>query len=161
MAAPKPVVLCILDGWGKRAEVTGNAPALANTPNYDRVMAGATAELITHGPDVGLPSGQMGNSEVGHTNIGAGRVVAMDLGAIDLAIEDGSFFDNAALVAFADRLKASGKVAHVMGLVSDGGVHGHIMHIQAAVKALPDRGDRSGLHAFTDDRDVDPQSGGR
>ena len=159
MAAPKPVVLCILDGWGKRAEVAGNAPALANTPNYDRVMAGATAELITHGPDVGLPSGQMGNSEVGHTNIGAGRVVAMDLGAIDLAIEDGSFFDNAALVAFADRLKASGKVAHVMGLVSDGGVHGHIVHIQAALKALADRGVRTVLHAITDGRDVAPKSG--
>jgi 2,3-bisphosphoglycerate-independent phosphoglycerate mutase len=159
MAAPKPVVLCILDGWGKRAEVAGNAPALANTPNYDRVMAGATAELITHGPDVGLPSGQMGNSEVGHTNIGAGRVVAMDLGAIDLAIEDGSFFDNAALVAFADRLKASGKVAHVMGLVSDGGVHGHIVHIQAALKALSDRGVRTVLHAITDGRDVAPKSG--
>jgi 2,3-bisphosphoglycerate-independent phosphoglycerate mutase len=159
MAAPKPVVLCILDGWGKRAEVAGNAPALANTPNYDRVMAGATAELITHGPDVGLPSGQMGNSEVGHTNIGAGRVVAMDLGAIDLAIEDGSFFDNAALVAFADRLKASGKVAHVMGLVSDGGVHGHIVHIQAALKALADCGVRTVLHAITDGRDVAPKSG--
>ena len=159
MAAPKPVVLCILDGWGKRAEVAGNAPALANTPNYDRVMAGATAELITHGPDVGLPTGQMGNSEVGHTNIGAGRVVAMDLGAIDLAIEDGSFFDNAALVAFADRLKASGKVAHVMGLVSDGGVHGHIVHIQAALKALADRGVRTVLHAITDGRDVAPKSG--
>ena len=159
MTAPKPVVLCILDGWGKRAEVAGNAPALANTPNYDRVMSGATAELITHGPDVGLPSGQMGNSEVGHTNIGAGRVVAMDLGAIDLAIEEGSFFDNAALVAFADRLKASGKVAHVMGLVSDGGVHGHIVHIQAALKALADRGVRTVLHAITDGRDVAPKSG--
>jgi 2,3-bisphosphoglycerate-independent phosphoglycerate mutase len=159
MAAPKPVVLCILDGWGKRAEVAGNAPALANTPNYDRVMSGATAELITHGPDVGLPRGQMGNSEVGHTNIGAGRVVAMDLGAIDLAIEDGSFFDNTAMVAFADRLKASGKVAHVMGLVSDGGVHGHIMHIQAALKALADRGVRTVLHAITDGRDVAPKSG--
>lgn len=159
MTAPKPVVLCILDGWGKRAEVAGNAPALANTPNYDRVMSGATAELITHGPDVGLPRGQMGNSEVGHTNIGAGRVVAMDLGAIDLAIEEGSFFDNAALVAFADRLKASGKVAHVMGLVSDGGVHGHIVHIQAALKALEDRGVRTVLHAITDGRDVAPKSG--
>jgi 2,3-bisphosphoglycerate-independent phosphoglycerate mutase len=159
MAAPKPVVLCILDGWGKRAEVAGNAPALANTPNYDRVMAGATAELITHGPDVGLPRGQMGNSEVGHTNIGAGRVVAMDLGAIDLAIEDGSFFDNAALVAFAERLKASGKVAHVIGLVSNGGVHGHIVHIQAALQALADRGVRTVLHAITDGRDVAPKSG--
>jgi 2,3-bisphosphoglycerate-independent phosphoglycerate mutase len=159
MTAPKPVVLCILDGWGKRAEVAGNAPALAKTPNYDRLMSGATAELITHGPDVGLPRGQMGNSEVGHTNIGAGRVVAMDLGAIDLAIEEGSFFENAALVAFADRLKASGKVAHVMGLVSDGGVHGHIVHIQAALKALADRGVRTVLHAITDGRDVAPKSG--
>ncbi|MFQ3184816.1 MAG: 2,3-bisphosphoglycerate-independent phosphoglycerate mutase [Octadecabacter sp.] len=159
MTVPKPVVLCILDGWGKRAEITGNAPALANTPNYDRVMEGPVAELITHGPDVGLPCGQMGNSEVGHTNIGAGRVVAMDLGAIDLAIEDGSFFNNPALVAFSDKLKASGKVAHVMGLVSDGGVHGHIVHIQAALKALVDRGVRVVLHAITDGRDVAPKSG--
>ena len=158
MTISKPVVLCILDGWGKRAEVTGNAPALANTPNYDRVMEGPVAELITHGPDVGLPLGQMGNSEVGHTNIGAGRVVAMDLGAIDLAIEDGSFFNNPALIAFGNKLKASGKVAHVMGLVSDGGVHGHIVHIHAALKALADRGVRVVLHAITDGRDVSPKS---
>ncbi|AKS44651.1 phosphoglycerate mutase [Octadecabacter temperatus] len=159
MTTPKPVVLCILDGWGKRAETVGNAPALANTPNYDRVMSGPTAELITHGPDVGLPRGQMGNSEVGHTNIGAGRVVAMDLGAIDLAIEDGSFFENEALVAFADRIKESGGTAHVLGLVSDGGVHGHIVHIQAALKALVDRGVSVVLHAITDGRDVAPKSG--
>ena len=159
MTVPKPVVLCILDGWGMRDEITGNAPALANTPNYDRVMAGPVAELITHGPDVGLPRGQMGNSEVGHTNIGAGRVVAMDLGAIDLAIEEGSFFDNPALLAFGDELKASGKVAHVIGLVSNGGVHGHIVHIQAALKALVDRGVRVVLHAITDGRDVAPKSG--
>ncbi len=159
MTIPKPVVLCILDGWGKRAEVEGNAPALANTPNYDRVMAAATAELITHGPDVGLPSGQMGNSEVGHTNIGAGRVVAMDLGAIDLAIEDGSFFDNDALVAWADGLKASGGTAHLLGLVSDGGVHGHVVHIMAAIKAVVDRGVPVVLHAITDGRDVAPKSG--
>lgn len=92
MSRPKPVVLCILDGWGKRDDRTGNAPLLANTPTFDRIMSICpTAEVITHGPDVGLPTGQMGNSEVGHTNIGAGRVVAMDLGQIDLAIEDGSF----------------------------------------------------------------------
>ena len=91
MAVPKPVVLCILDGWGLRKETTGNAPALANTPTYDHIKATCpNATLITHGPDVGLPRGQMGNSEVGHTNIGAGRVVAMDQGQIDLAIEDGS-----------------------------------------------------------------------
>ncbi|MCF2871680.1 2,3-bisphosphoglycerate-independent phosphoglycerate mutase [Octadecabacter sp. G9-8] len=159
MSVPKPVVLCILDGWGKRAETAGNAPLLADTPNYDRVMGGPVAELITHGPDVGLPRGQMGNSEVGHTNIGAGRVVAMDLGAIDLAIEDGSFFDNGALVAWAEGLKASGGVAHVMGLVSDGGVHGHIVHIQAALRALADRGLDVVLHAITDGRDVAPKSG--
>lgn len=159
MTAPKPVVLCILDGWGKRAETVGNAPALALTPNYDRIMRGPVAELITYGPDVGLPKGQMGNSEVGHTNIGAGRVVAMDLGAIDLAIEEGSFFDNEAMVAWAERLKAAGRTAHVMGLVSDGGVHGHVVHIQATLKALADRSVDVVFHAITDGRDVAPQSG--
>ena len=92
MSAPKPVVLCIMDGWGLREAREANAPALADTPTVDRILATCPhATLVTHGPDVGLPSGQMGNSEVGHTNIGAGRVVAMDLGQIDLAIEDGSF----------------------------------------------------------------------
>ncbi|MDG1169953.1 MAG: 2,3-bisphosphoglycerate-independent phosphoglycerate mutase, partial [Sulfitobacter sp.] len=87
MKTPKPVVLCILDGWGISDIREGNAPALARTPTFDRIMQTCPhATLITHGPDVGLPSGQMGNSEVGHTNIGAGRVVAMDLGQIDLAI---------------------------------------------------------------------------
>ena len=87
MSAPKPVVLCILDGWGHREDREANAPVLADTPNFDRIMAESpSAFLTTHGPDVGLPTGQMGNSEVGHTNIGAGRVVAMDLGQIDLAI---------------------------------------------------------------------------
>src|SRR5690606_39319485 len=90
------------------------------------------ATLITYGPDVALPSGQMGNSEVGHTNIGAGRVVAMDLGQIDLAIEDRSFFSNAAITAFVQSLKASGGTAHLMGVISDGGVHGHIDHVAAA-----------------------------
>ena len=102
MAAPKPVVLCILDGWGLRDPAPGNAPALARTPHLDRIAKTCPmAQLITHGPDAGLPSGQMGNSEVGHTNIGAGRVVAMDLGQIDLAIEDGSFFEAEAIAAFA------------------------------------------------------------
>ena len=92
MPVPTPVVLCILDGWGLRDEVTGNAPKQAHTPNFDAVMRGPHAKLLTHGNDAGLPSGQMGNSEVGHTNIGAGRVVAMDLGQIEMSIEDGSFF---------------------------------------------------------------------
>ena len=100
MSSPKPVVLCILDGWGDRAETEANAPAQAATPNFDRIRAeGPSSQLVTFGPAVGLPEGQMGNSEVGHTNIGAGRVVAMDLGQIDLAIEDGSFFENPALTS--------------------------------------------------------------
>ena len=145
MSRPKPVVLCILDGWGLRAETEANAVALADTPTYDRIMATCPhARLITHGPDVGLPSGQMGNSEVGHTNIGAGRVVAMDLGQIDLAIEDGSFFSNHAITAFVETLRASGGTAHVMGLISDGGVHGHIDHVIAACAMIAGAGVRGG-----------------
>lgn len=159
MTPPKPVVLCILDGWGARDETSGNAPALADTPTFDRIMATCpSARLITFGPDVGLPTGQMGNSEVGHTNIGAGRVVAMDLGAIDLAIEDGSFFTNPALVAFTEKLKASGGTAHLMGVISDGGVHGHITHVLAACRALTQAGVPVALHAITDGRDVAPTS---
>ncbi|MFT6530512.1 MAG: 2,3-bisphosphoglycerate-independent phosphoglycerate mutase [Limimaricola cinnabarinus] len=158
MAIPKPVVLCILDGWGQREETTGNAPALAKTPTFDRIMQGPHATLTTHGPDVGLPSGQMGNSEVGHTNIGAGRVVAMDLGQIDLAIEDGSFFDAEAIVDFAKTLQDSGGTAHLFGVVSDGGVHGHLDHIVAAAKALRDRDVAVTIHAITDGRDVAPSS---
>lgn len=159
MSTPKPVVLCILDGWGLRQEREANAPVLADTPTYDRIMATCPhATLITHGPDVGLPSGQMGNSEVGHTNIGAGRIVAMDLGQIDLAIEQGSFHDEAAIVDFAETLRASGGTAHLMGVVSDGGVHGHLDHIVAAAKAMTDRGVPVDIHAITDGRDVPPQS---
>ncbi|MDP3959181.1 MAG: 2,3-bisphosphoglycerate-independent phosphoglycerate mutase [Pseudorhodobacter sp.] len=159
MTAPKPVVLCILDGWGLREDRTANAPALADTPNFDRLMATCPhSTLVTHGRDVGLPTGQMGNSEVGHTNIGAGRVVAMDLGAIDLAIEDGSFVQNPALLGFIARLKASGGTAHLMGVVSDGGVHGHILHVLAAARAVAAAGVPVVLHAVTDGRDVAPSS---
>ncbi|QFT75076.1 MULTISPECIES: 2,3-bisphosphoglycerate-independent phosphoglycerate mutase [unclassified Ruegeria] len=159
MPTPKPVVLCILDGWGVSDDTQANAPYLANTPTFDAIMAKCPhATLTTHGPDVGLPSGQMGNSEVGHTNIGAGRVVAMDLGQIDLAIEDGSFFDNEALQAFISKVKSSGGTAHLMGLVSDGGVHGHLNHIIAATKAITDAGVPVALHAVTDGRDVAPKS---
>jgi 2,3-bisphosphoglycerate-independent phosphoglycerate mutase len=157
MAVPKPVVLCILDGWGLREAREANAVALADTPVFDRLMAECPhARLVTHGPDVGLPKGQMGNSEVGHTNIGAGRVVAMDLGQIDLAIEDGSFFRNEAILDFAGKVKAAGGRAHLLGIASDGGVHGHVAHIVAAAKALVDAGVKVVLHAFTDGRDVAP-----
>ena len=158
MSAPKPVVLCILDGWGLREGAEGNAPMLADTPHFDAIMQGPHAKLLTHGNDAGLPTGQMGNSEVGHTNIGAGRVVAMDLGQIDLAIEDGSFFRNAALAGFIAKLRASGGAAHLMGLVSDGGVHGHLVHIAAAARAITDAGVPVVVHAITDGRDVAPSS---
>jgi len=159
MTKPRPVVLCILDGWGISPQTGGNAVALAETPHFDAIMADCPhATLITHGRDVGLPSGQMGNSEVGHTNIGAGRVVAMDLGQIDLAIEDGSFADNPGLCEFIDRLQDSGGTAHLMGVVSDGGVHGHVAHLKAAVSALVAEGVPVAIHAITDGRDVAPVS---
>lgn len=158
MSAPKPVVLCILDGWGLSDQREGNAPLLAHTPNFDRIMQGPTAQLVTHGSDAGLPRGQMGNSEVGHTNIGAGRVVAMDLGQIEMSIEDGSFAQMDALVNFIDTLKSSGGTAHLMGVVSDGGVHGHVDHIVAAARAIDAAGVPVVVHAITDGRDVAPKS---
>ena len=159
MQTPKPVVLTILDGWGLSEDTSSNAPVLANTPTMDRLFATCpNARLTTFGPKVGLPTGQMGNSEVGHTNIGAGRIVAMDLGQIDLAIEDGSFFRNAAMLDFAAKVKAAGGVAHLMCVVSDGGVHGHILHGQAAVKLMVSHGLKVVVHAITDGRDVAPQS---
>ncbi|TDX24249.1 2,3-bisphosphoglycerate-independent phosphoglycerate mutase [Rhodovulum visakhapatnamense] len=162
MTTPKPVVLCILDGWGIGPTHDDNAPLLAETPNFDRLMQTCpNAILTTFGPDVGLPTGQMGNSEVGHTNIGAGRVVAMDLGQIDLSIEDGSFFRQPALTGFIDKMKASGGTAHLLGLVSDGGVHGHIAHILAAARCIAEAGVPVAIHALTDGRDVPPQSADR
>ncbi|MEH7827920.1 2,3-bisphosphoglycerate-independent phosphoglycerate mutase [Gemmobacter denitrificans] len=159
MTPPKPVILCILDGWGHREEREANAPALAHTPNFDRIWRDCPHELlITHGPDVGLPRGQMGNSEVGHTNIGAGRVVAMDLGQIDLAIEEGSFDRNPALTDFIATLQRTGGTAHLMGVVSDGGVHGHIQHVLAACRVIAGAGVPVVLHAITDGRDVPPSS---
>ncbi|UFS65815.1 2,3-bisphosphoglycerate-independent phosphoglycerate mutase [Paracoccus denitrificans] len=159
MTRPKPVVLCILDGWGISSRPEQSAPDQARTPNFDRLMRDCPhGTLVTFGPDVGLPKGQMGNSEVGHTNIGAGRIVAMDLGQIDLAIEDGSFYENAALGEFIRKLKASGGTAHLMGVVSDGGVHGHIQHVIAAARAVTDKGVPVVIHVVTDGRDVPPQS---
>lgn len=155
----RPVVLCILDGWGERAETTANAVALASTPNFDRIKANCPfSTLAAHGPDVGLPEGQMGNSEVGHTNIGAGRIVWMDLPRIDNAIRDDSFAANPRLNAFIAALKASGGAAHVAGLASPGGVHAHQRHIAATARALTAAGIPVAIHAFLDGRDVAPQS---
>jgi 2,3-bisphosphoglycerate-independent phosphoglycerate mutase len=161
MGAHKPVVLCILDGWGIGPDPATSAPAQAHVPNFNRLWDTCPhATLTTFGPDVGLPRGQMGNSEVGHTNIGAGRVVAMDLGAIDLAVEDGTFAQNPELLAFAAKVKATGGTAHLMGVASDGGVHGHITHVIAATRALTALGLPVALHAITDGRDVAPSSAG-
>ncbi len=160
MAAPKPVVLCILDGWGLSETREGNAPLLADTPVMDDVFATApNATLITHGPDVGLPKGQMGNSEVGHMNIGAGRVVAMDLGLIDLSIDEGRFADRTALTDFITTLKRTGGRAHLMGLCSPGGVHAHQNHLIATAEAITAAGVPVQIHAITDGRDVAPRSG--
>lgn len=159
MKKPKPVVLCILDGWGLRDDPTANAPALGHTPTFDRIMAECPhATLVTHGRDVGLPTGQMGNSEVGHTNIGAGRVVAMDLGQIDLAIEDGSYQTLPALEAWIASLKESGGSAHLMCVLSDGGVHAHIDHLIATAALLGNAGVPTIIHAIADGRDVAPKS---
>lgn len=159
MAVPKPVVLCILDGWGLAPDGPGNAPSLAATPCFEKLMATCpNATLITYGPDVGLPTGQMGNSEVGHTNIGAGRVVAMDLGQIDLAIEDGSYRERPELLQFIEKMKKTGGVAHVSGLTSPGGVHSHESHILETARALTDAGIPVQIHAITDGRDVAPRS---
>lgn len=159
MTHPKPVVLCILDGWGISSRPEQSAPDQAATPNFDRLMRDCPhGTLITFGPDVGLPRGQMGNSEVGHTNIGAGRVVAMDLGQIDLAIEDGSFYDNTGLGEFIRKVSTAGGVAHLMGVISDGGVHGHLQHVIAAARAVAEKGVPVVIHAITDGRDVPPQS---
>ena len=159
MPAPKPVVLCILDGWGIGPNPETSAPAQAHVPTFNQLWATQPhATLTTFGPDVGLPTGQMGNSEVGHTNIGAGRVVAMDLGAIDLAIEDGSFAKTPAILDFAAKVKARGGVAHLLGVISDGGVHGHVNHVLAACRAITALGVPVALHAVTDGRDVAPSS---
>ncbi|MGB0694408.1 MAG: 2,3-bisphosphoglycerate-independent phosphoglycerate mutase [Rhodospirillaceae bacterium] len=158
-AAPKPVVLCILDGWGHREDPTDNAIAAAQTPTWDRWMAERPHCLIeTSGLDVGLPSGQMGNSEVGHMNIGAGRVVMQDLPRIDQAVADGSLAQTPALTGFIDALKTSGGTAHVVGLMSPGGVHSHQDHILALCKTLTEAGIPVAIHAILDGRDTPPRS---
>ncbi|MCL6636238.1 MAG: 2,3-bisphosphoglycerate-independent phosphoglycerate mutase, partial [Peptococcaceae bacterium] len=153
-----PLVLIILDGWGLSDVTRGNAIASANTPNMDSYWANYPHTVLgCAGEDVGLPEGQMGNSEVGHLNIGAGRVVYQELTRINRAIRDGSFFKNEVLLEAVHRAKKNGKALHFMGLVSDGGVHSHINHLFA----LLDLAERENMrnvfvHAFLDGRDVPP-----
>jgi len=158
-ARPRPVVLCILDGWGYRAESRDNAIALADTPHWDRLAASCPHALLeTSGLAVGLPDGQMGNSEVGHMNLGAGRVVMQDLPRIDTAAADGSLAANPVLLKAIDALKASGGALHLMGLMSPGGVHSHQDHMAAVARAVAAAGVPVKVHAFLDGRDTPPQS---
>ncbi|MGK9254673.1 2,3-bisphosphoglycerate-independent phosphoglycerate mutase [Paenibacillus humicus] len=158
--APKPVALIIMDGFGLRNDVVGNAVAQANKPNYDRFMAQFPHTTLTAcGEAVGLPEGQMGNSEVGHLNIGAGRIVYQDLTRITKSIRDGEFFDNDTLLGAVRHAKLNGKKLHLYGLLSDGGVHSHIQHLFALLELAKKEGlDQVYIHAFLDGRDVAPDS---
>ncbi len=157
----KPVMLCILDGFGNNPDSYGNAITAAETPNLDRYFKEYPHTLIgASGMDVGLPDGQMGNSEVGHTNIGAGRIVYQELTRITKAIADGDFFENPALTEAVDHAKNTGHALHLMGLVSDGGVHSHNTHLYALLQMAKNRGlSEVYVHAVMDGRDVPPESG--
>ena len=159
MSAPRPALLCILDGWGWRTDKQDNAIAQAYTPNYLRMLKDCPHALLqTSGRAVGLPQGQMGNSEVGHMNIGSGRVVAQDLPRIDVAIEDGSLGARPALRDLIAKVGATKGAVHVMGLLSPGGVHSHQDHMVALVKALAASRLPVFVHAFLDGRDTPPKS---
>ena len=161
MQKRRPVMLLILDGWGWREETADNAIRQAKTPTFDRLwQAGPHSFLHTCGRDVGLPDGQMGNSEVGHVNIGAGRVVAQDLQRIGDAIASGDIKRAPALTDLIGKLKKSGGTCHLLGLVSPGGVHSHEDLAVALAKILAEAGVRTVVHAFTDGRDTPPQSAG-
>src|ERR1700722_3313009 len=157
----RPLVLAILDGWGYRAEREANAIAQARKPNYDKLLREFPNTLL-HASDhfVGLPDGQMGNSEVGHLNIGAGRVVSMDITRIDAMIANGSFYAHPEIVRAIDRACEGGRQLHLLGLVSDGGVHSQQKHLHALLRAAKMRGaERVFVHAFLDGRDTLPTSG--
>ncbi len=157
--APRPVMLCILDGWGHRTDRSNNAILGARTPNFDRLVATCPQGLIDASESfVGLPKGQMGNSEVGHMNLGAGRVAVPDLPRIDTAIEDGSLAQNPILAGTIARLKQSGAALHLMGLASPGGVHAHQDHLVFLANLIAGHGVPVWIHAFLDGRDMPPRS---
>ncbi|MEN3951881.1 2,3-bisphosphoglycerate-independent phosphoglycerate mutase [Iodidimonas sp. SYSU 1G8] len=156
---PRPAVLCILDGWGHRTERENNAYLQANTPNLDRLFATSPHALLnTSGEAVGLPDGQMGNSEVGHMNLGGGRVLVQDLPKIDVAILNGSLAANPRLTDAIARVKTAGGAFHVMGLLSPGGVHSHQDHLVALARIISGAGVSVVLHGFLDGRDTPPSS---
>ena len=153
-----PLILIVLDGFGIRAARDNNAIALARTPVYDRLLARYPhAQLIASGEAVGLPAGQMGNSEVGHTNLGAGRIVYQDLTRIDKAISDGALAGNAAVEASFGRCADGARALHLVGLLSDGGVHSHQRHLHALLEiAAEHKVSRVFVHVITDGRDSSP-----
>ena len=160
MKAIRPVALIILDGWGIREMEAGNAVVLGNTPNYDRWMRTLERTVVdASGEAVGLPEGQMGNSEVGHLNLGAGRVIYQELTRINLAIKDGTFFDNAVLKDAIDETIKNGGKLHVVGLFGEGGVHSHSDHMYAILELAERNGIEPILHIITDGRDTPPESG--
>jgi len=155
----RPAVLCVLDGWGYRPDQTDNAIASARTPNFDRMMRECPHALVaTSGKAVGLPDGQMGNSEVGHTNIGAGRIVLQDLPRIDEAVAKGILKDIPEFRALLDAASRATRVVHLLGMMSPGGVHSHQTHIIALARALSGAGLKVNIHAFLDGRDTPPKS---
>src|SRR5271165_1392863 len=158
---PRPLILIILDGWGYAPPSDANAISLARKPNYDRLLAEFPNTLIhTSGRYVGLPTGQMGNSEVGHLNIGAGRVVYMDITKIDLMIENGEFFSNPVLLDAMAQARSGERRLHLLGLLSDGGVHSHQNHVYALLRTAKQNGvERVFVHAFMDGRDTLPTNG--
>ncbi len=157
--AKKPVALIIMDGFGFNADAYGNAITAANTPNIDKYMQGPNTIIGASGLDVGLPDGQMGNSEVGHTNIGAGRIVYQMLVKISKSIKDGDFFENKALVDAMENCKKNGSALHLMGLLSPGGVHSHMEHLYGLLEMAKKNGlEKVYVHAFLDGRDVPPSS---
>ena len=159
---PKPVVLCILDGWGHRPQLDHNAVEQAVTPNWHALMRDCPHALIDASElHVGLPVGQMGNSEVGHMNLGAGRVVMQDLPRIDQAIAAGELARNPVLLDFIAKLKRSGGTCHLMGLLSPGGVHSHQDHLVALARIISGAGITVALHGFLDGRDTPPSSAGQ
>jgi 2,3-bisphosphoglycerate-independent phosphoglycerate mutase len=156
---PKPVVLCILDGWGEREATSDNAISEANKPFWDSLVSSCPKSLLnTSGLSVGLPEGQIGNSEVGHMNIGGGRIVMQNLPRIDKAIAGGSLKNDEQMLDFINAVKAKSGVVHIMGLMSDGGVHSHLSHIAALAKIISEKGIAVKIHAFLDGRDVAPAS---
>ena len=161
MESNKKLILLILDGWGISSDKDKSAIDQAKTPFYDSLINNyPNAQLLTHGESVGLPKGQMGNSEVGHMNIGAGRIVFQELAKINKEIETGGFRKNKKLNELVDNAISNQKNIHLIGWLSDGGVHSHVSHLYELIDLIESKNSNSTfIHAFTDGRDVDPKSG--